>query len=113
MNPFVRPPITRAATPEEKAQDACGRRLSSLSKGDVVTVGRTRWRVFKNIGVQNFVERDGSKGRKLYRLEATSLDPCCIAVREVFGGSGELMLDKPAAAKGCATNGGTAWAGRR
>ena len=92
--------------------DYCAMKLSRLAAGDIVTVGRTRWQVFRNRGVTNYITKEGSKGRKLYTLHATSLDPCCIEVREVFGGSGDLM-DKPAVARGCAPNLDAPWAGAR
>lgn len=94
-------------------RDTCATKLSSLRKDDVIVVGKTRWRVWKNVGVTNLVEKEGSKGRKLYTLEATNLAPCCISVREVWPGSGEVKVDKPAVAKGCSRNGATLWSGYR
>jgi hypothetical protein len=86
--------------------------LSSLRKGDVVVVGKHRWQVERNIGVTNYVIKHGTKGRKLYTFHVTDPDRCCLEVREVFPGSGDLMPDKRPAAKGCAVNDRT-WRGRR
>jgi hypothetical protein len=94
-------------------RDDCIRALSALQKGDVVAVGKSRWQVERNIGVTNYVVKHGTKGRKLYRLwPVEPVDRCCLEVREVFPGSGDLMPDKKPAAKGCAVDDRT-WRGRR
>ena len=89
--------------------------MSSWNKDDVITVGKTKWRIWrswKSHGSKNLVTKEGSKGQKLYELNATEIDPgCCLEVREVYGGSGDWM-GKPAVAKGCSVNGAGLWSGR-
>ena len=93
-------------------RDRCARRLT-LKRDDVVTVGKTRWRVEKATGVTAFVVKDGSKGRKLYTLHVTNIDACCIEVREVNGGSGTIKPDVPPVATGCARGEASGFAGAR
>ena len=93
----------------ESPRDRCARRLSDLKKNDVVTVGKSRWKIWRSTGITNIVTKAGTKGRKLYDLHVTDIERCCIEVREISPGMGE-WLGKPAVAKGC-TNGGDHWKG--
>jgi hypothetical protein len=98
--------------PPPPSKPSCAALLSALRVGDVVKVGRSLWQVERNIGVTNYAIKHGTKGRKLYRFEAVSLDPCVIEVREVYPGSGDIMQDKPAAARGASAGDPLDWTAR-
>lgn len=94
------------------ARDRCIRALS-LKKGDIVSVGKSRWEVERSRGVTSYVTKVGTKGKKLYTFVTTEIDRCCIEVRQVFPGSGDVMQDKKAVAKGCLDTGNKSWSGPR
>lgn len=96
---------------EESPRDRCIRRLTALKKGDTVRIGKHKWTVWRSTGVSNIVTKAGTKGRKLYQINTTEIDRCCVEVIEVNPGTGEPLGKKPAA-KGCSIS-DTAWAGAR
>jgi hypothetical protein len=91
--------------------------LGALRRDDVVTIGKTRWRVESNrYGLNStYVVKAGTKGKKLYVLWATDLERCCLEVREVAPGTGTPVRDQAPLSKGCfvAHADDKTWAGRR
>ena len=95
------------------SSDDCRRRLA-LKRGDVVTIGKTRWRVENAYGLgTTWVVKDGTKGRKLYSIRPTEIEPrCCVEVLEINPGSGDIIPGAKPAARGCAV-GSEPFAGTR
>lgn len=69
-------------------RDRAAALLQSFVPGQALIVGRHHFVVERTYGVTVYVTK--GKGRKLYRLDVTSLEPLAIAVREVWPGSGDL-----------------------
>lgn len=103
--------------PAPAGPPSCGERLGALRRDDVVTIGKTRWRVESNrYGLNStYVVKAGTKGKKLYVLWATDLERCCLEVREVAPGTGTPVRDQAPLSKGCfvARADDKTWAGRR
>lgn len=71
--------------------DECVKRLSGLNVGDAVRVGRTTWRVWRVRGVEVYLTKAGTKGKKLYQLTLGSVSPCVFEVHEINPGSGAII----------------------
>lgn len=103
-------PETTAKAPSPR--DLCARSFENLQPGQLVAVGGKAWKVDQAHGLTKYLTRAGAKGRKLYRLHVASVEPCCVQVREVHGGSGEFKDGTPAAA-GCRVEDGVFMGGTR
>lgn len=71
--------------------DACVRQLDGLGVGDVVRVGRSLWSVWRTRGVEIYLTKHGTQGKKLYQLKLASAAPCVFEVHEINPGSGEII----------------------
>jgi hypothetical protein len=104
-------PETGSKAPSPR--DLCATQIERLAAGSVVAVGGKAWQVWRSQGLTKYLTKAGAKGKKLYRLHATEVEPrCCVEVREVEPGSG---TDKklPPAASGCFVEEGVFMGGSR
>ena len=75
-------------TPRDKALTFLG----SLSKGDILQVNRSHWRVYSAYGARVLLTRNGTKGRKIYSLNSACLEPLTFSVIESLGDGARLGL---------------------
>lgn len=71
--------------------DECARQLEGLSVGDVVRVGRSTWSVWRKRGVEIYLTKHKTQGKKLYQLKLASAPPCIFEVHEINPGSGDIV----------------------
>jgi len=84
--------------PPESARDSCVSKLQALKHGDEIRIGGKKWVVWRYAhertdaprGVEVFVLRAGSKGKKLYRLVPFELEGCKVHV-QLVNGMGEVI----------------------
>jgi hypothetical protein len=69
----------------------CAMQLEGLEVGDVVRVGRVIWSVWRKRGVEVYLTKHATKGKKLYQLKLASAPPCVFEVHEINPGSGDII----------------------
>lgn len=82
---------------ESAERDRAAAWLQGLTVGQDLKVGKHTFVVDRTYGVTVFLTKGKSKGKKLYKLEVSSLSPFTVDVREVWGGSGQLKDLPPVA----------------
>lgn len=84
---------------ESRERDLYSRKLESLKRGDIISVGGKKWEVFANRGADVLVYKFGSKQRKAYKLDPISIRPPIMGVY-LIGGSGQIISPEEPVAQG-------------